>query len=443
VPAIGALLQPAGDLVLAGVVRVADHLEPRSIVVREQRLHRVAHGVLDEVAGDVPHAQATIGIGAIRVRRTRPRERRLELLGEPPVLAENLDRGQSREVVEARQEIAVRGGVAGVQRDRRAETLRGAFQVPQEAECGSGVVLRGRGVRSHGGRAVEARQRLVDPPARELGEAEAVQDIVLVGGDPERLLVVGDRLLEPALEAQPRKVVERVLRVVGGVIELGRKDQQPPRHHVDRTHALPELPRIGRPVVPPGLADPQVLLQRAVVGLVEHERTRLPEPEERGAAGALARPVQVDDAGERPADVRGDVVVRGRELAPLLVDLHEPVDVDARVRGPRVDRVDRLDRLVRDRDHLVREPDRKAQPAVVVVHEVAPAFDVLPVGRGRAAHDLAHPLRLLQEIVDDHRRHAGDARVPDDEARVDVEQLVEEERFHAGTGRSLSGRPAG
>ena len=45
----------------------------------------------------------------------------------------------------------------------------------------------------------------------------------------------------PKRERQSRKLVERVLRVIGGMKVLGRKDQQAPRHHVDRSDAFPPL----------------------------------------------------------------------------------------------------------------------------------------------------------------------------------------------------------
>src|SRR6185295_16011165 len=208
----------------------------------------------------------------------------------------------------------------------------------------------------------------------------------------------------PKRERESRKLAEGILRMPGGVKVLRRKNQQAPGRHVDRSDEIPPGAGRGTPIVEPRLRDPRVFANRTRVRFVEHERARFLEAEERGAAGAFLSPVQVDDASEGPAHVLCDVVVGNGEIGAFLAYLHEPVDVHARVRGPRFELVDLVDYLLRGGNHAVRRPDRKAQPAIVVVDEISAALLVLPVRGGRAPDQVPDFLRILQEIVDHDRR---------------------------------------
>ena len=76
----------------------------------------------------------------------------------------------------------------------------------------------------------------------------------------------------PKRERQARKVVEGVLRVIGGMKVLRRKNQQAPRHHVDRSDGFPPLGGPASPIVQPRLRDTGIVLNRAGVRLIEHER---------------------------------------------------------------------------------------------------------------------------------------------------------------------------
>src|SRR6266702_3356857 len=76
----------------------------------------------------------------------------------------------------------------------------------------------------------------------------------------------------PESKGQPGKVKKRVLRMIGSVEILGRKDQQPSRNHVDHPGHFPELVGILQPVVPSILYDPGILPRRLRVRFVHDER---------------------------------------------------------------------------------------------------------------------------------------------------------------------------
>lgn len=121
-PMVGALAQPDGQFVFQGGVGIAEDFEPRLVMMGEYVAAGVNRGVTAEIGADISDAQPPFRVGIAEMRRRSGRVAFAMRLPPAPAFRLLLLGPDSRVEVQIKDQVGMRRGIAGVERQRLAQT---------------------------------------------------------------------------------------------------------------------------------------------------------------------------------------------------------------------------------------------------------------------------------------------------------------------------------